>query len=90
MPAEARGYADSGYHGYDKEHPHLDMPCRKPKGGKLAREEKAYNRGPSSIRLSVDHRLVRTKRFRIRAERVRNPLRTHRAKTLIVAGFWPE
>lgn len=96
LPAEARGYADSGYQGYDKEHPNLDIPYKKPKGGKLTEEEKAYNRGLSSFRVAVEHRIGRTKRFRIIAERFRNPLDTHHAKTSIVAGlvnidagFWP-
>ena len=97
LPTEARGYADSGYQGYDKEHPNLDIPYKKPRGGRLTEEEKVYNRGLSSFRVAVEHRIGRTKRFRIVAERFRNPLRTHHAKTSIVAGlvnikagFWPE
>ena len=41
----------------------------------------------SSFRVAVEHRIGRTKRFRIIAERFRNPLRTHHAKTSIVAGL---
>jgi DDE superfamily endonuclease len=95
LPAEARGYADSGYQGYDKEHPNLDIPYKKPKGGKLTEEETVYKRGLSSFRVAVENRIGRTKTFRILAEQFRNPLRMHCAKTSIVAelvnieaGFW--
>jgi hypothetical protein len=35
----------------------------------------------------VEHRIGRVKRFRIVAERFRNPLRTHDTKVSIVAGL---
>jgi DDE superfamily endonuclease len=96
LPKEARAYVDSAYQGYDKEHPNLDFPYKKPKGGELTSEEKEYNRALSSFRVGVEHRIGRTKRFRIAGERFRNPLATHHTKTSIVAGlvnveagFWP-
>jgi DDE superfamily endonuclease len=87
LPKNARGYADSAYQGYDKEHPDLDIPYKKPKGGELTEEEKEYNRGLSSFRVAVEHRIGRTKRFRIVSDRFRNPLRTHHTKISIVAGL---
>lgn len=96
LPKEARAYVDSAYQGYDKEHPNLDFPYKRPKGGELTSEEKEYNRALSSFRVGVEHRIGRTKRFRIVGERFRNPLATHHTKTSIVAGlvnieagFWP-
>jgi hypothetical protein len=96
LPKEARAYVDSAYQGYDKEHPNLDLPYKRPKGGELTSEEKEYNRALSSFRVGVEHRIGRTKRFRIVGERFRNPLATHHTKTSIVAGlvnieagFWP-
>ena len=96
LPKQARGYVDSAYQGYDKEHRNLEFPYKKPKGGELTGEEKEYNRALSSFRVRVEHRIGRTKRFRIAGERFRNPLGTHHTKTSIIAGlvnieagFWP-
>jgi hypothetical protein len=87
LSKNARLYADSAYHGYDKEHRNLEFPYKKPKNGKLTNEEKEYNRGLSGFRVRVEHRIGRTKRFRIAAERYRNPLGTHHTKISIVAGL---
>ena len=87
LPKKARGYADSAYQGYDKEHPNLDIPYKKQKNGELTEEEKEYNRGLSSFRVAVEHRIGRTKRFRIVSDRFRNPRRTHHTKTSIIAGL---
>jgi hypothetical protein len=87
LSKKARLYADSAYQGYDKEHANLEFPYKKPKNGKLTDEEKEYNRGLSGFRVRVEHRLGRTKRFRIAAERFRNPLGTHHTKISIIAGL---
>ena len=96
LPKQARGYVDSGYQGYDREHPNLEFPYKKPKGGALTDEEREYNRALSSFRVRIEHRIGRTKRFRIAGDRFRNPLATHHTKTSIIAGlvnieagFWP-
>ena len=87
MPKRAHLYGDSGYQVYDKDHPHFDFPYTKPKGGELGEEEKEYNRGLSSYRVIVEHRIGRTKRFRILSDRHRNPRPKHHAKPSIVAGI---
>ncbi len=87
LPKHARGYADSAYQGYDKDHPDLDIPYKKPKGGDLTAEEKDYNRGLSSFRVAIEHRIGRTKRFRILCDRYRNQRHTHHTKTSIIAGL---
>ena len=87
LPKRARVYGDSAYQGYDKEHPNIDFPYKKPKQGELTDEEKDYNRGLSSFRVRVEHRIGRTKRFRIVSDRYRNPLRTHHTKISMVAGL---
>ena len=84
---KARLYADSAYQGYDKEHANLEFPYKKPKNGKLTDEEKEYNRGLSGFRVRVEHRIGRTKRFKIASERFRNPLETHHTKISIIAGL---
>jgi hypothetical protein len=87
LPRRARCHADSAYQGYDKDHPNLDIPYKKPKGGTLSDEEKDYNRGLASFRVAIEHRIGRTKRFRILSDRYRNPRRTHHTKTTIIAGL---
>ena len=87
LPKHARGYADSAYQGYDKDHPDLDIPYRKPKGGELTTEEKDYNRGLSRFRVAIEHRIGRAKRFRILSDRYRNPRHTHHTRTSIIAGL---
>ena len=87
LPRRARCHADSAYQGYDKDHPNLDIPYKKPKGGVLSDEEKDYNRGLASFRVAIEHRIGRTKRFRILADRYRNPRRTHHTKTAIIAAL---
>lgn len=87
LPQKARVYADSAYQGYDKDHPNLDIPYKKPKGGELDEEEKHYNRGLGSFRVAVEHRIGRVKRFRIASDRFRNPRATHHTKTSIIAGL---
>jgi hypothetical protein len=87
LSKKARLYADSAYQGYDKEHRNLEFPYKKPKNGKLTDEEKEYNRGLSGFRVRVEHRIGRTKRFKIPSERFRNPLDTHHTKISIVAGL---
>ena len=78
---------NSAYQGYDKEHRNLEFPYKKPKNGKLTDEEKEYNRGLSGFRVRVEHRIGRTKRFKIASERFRNPLETHPTKISIIAGL---
>jgi hypothetical protein len=87
LPKHARGYADGAYQGYDKDHPDLDIPYKKPKGGELTEEEKDYDRGLGGFRVAIEHRIGRTKRFRILCDRYRNPRHTHHTETSIIAGL---
>jgi hypothetical protein len=87
LPDGARVYADSAYQGYDKQHPNIDYPYKKPRGGELTEEEREYNRGLSSFRVRVEHKIGQIKRFRAVSDRFRNPRRTHFAKTSIIAGI---
>lgn len=87
LPKRARCHADGAYQGYDKDHPNLDIPYKKPKGGALSDDEKDYNRGLASFRVAIEHRIGRTKRFRILADRYRNPRHTHHIRTSIIAGL---
>ncbi len=87
LPKGAHVYGDSAYQGYDKEHPNIDYPYKKPKGGTLAKDEKEYNGALSRFRVRVEHKIGQIKRFRIVSDRFRNPRRTHHTKVSIVAGI---
>jgi hypothetical protein len=87
LPDGARLYGDSAYQGYDKEHPNIDHPYKKPKGGELDAEEKEYNKGLSRFRVRVEHKIGQIKRFRIVSDRFRNPRQTHFTKTSIIGGI---
>lgn len=87
LPRSARLYADSAYQGYEREYAAVELPYKKRKGGELSADEKDYNRGLGSFRVAIEHRIGRTKRFRIVAERFRNPRHTHHTKTSIIAGL---
>ena len=87
LPRSARVYADSAYQGLERAHLMVEVPYKKRKGGDLSVEEKAYNRGLGSFRVAIEHRIGRTKRLRIVAERYRNPRHTHPTKTSTIAGL---
>jgi len=76
LPENARGHADSGYQGYQKDHPALEIPYKKSKKKPLAKDQKEYNRA-----------IARMKRFRILADRYRYPRAGHAVKFAIVAGI---
>jgi len=87
LPKGARGYADSGYQGYQNDHTDLDIPYKASKKNPLTDEEKEYNRGLSSIRVRAEHAIRRIKTFRIFSDRYRYPRATHSRKFAIAAGI---
>lgn len=87
LPKEARGYADSGYQGYQHDHAALEIPYKKTKGKKLAKDEKNYNHALSRFRVRAEHALARMKSFRILADRYRYPRAGHAVKFSIIAGI---
>ena len=80
-------YADSGYQGYQEDHPAIDIPYKKSKKHPLTQDEKTYNHALSSFRVRVEHAIGRMKRFRILADRYRYPRARHSAKFAIIAGI---
>ena len=87
MPENARAYADSGYQGYQNDHPELDIPYKSSKKHPLTKDEEEYNRGLSSFRVRVEHAIRRIKTFRILADRFRYPRASHTTKFAIAAGI---
>lgn len=87
LPENARGHADSGYQGYQKDHPALEIPYKKSKKNPLTKDEKQYNHALSRLRVRVEHAFARMKRFRILSDRYRYPRTKHGAKFAIIAGI---
>jgi len=86
LPEKAHAYMDSGYQGYQDDHPAIDIPYKKPKKGKLPKQEKEYNHALSRFRVRVEHSIGRMKKFRILADRYRYPRTRHAVKFAIIAG----
>lgn len=63
---------DSGYQGLGKLHENSETPIKKPRGGKLSKEQKASNQKLSKIRICIEHVNSWVKRFRILKDRYRN------------------
>jgi DNA-binding transcriptional ArsR family regulator len=87
LPENAHAYADSGYQGYQNDHPAIDIPYKSSKNKKLTKDEKDYNHALSRFRVRVEHAIARMKRFRILADRYRYPRCVHAQKFAIIAGI---
>ena len=64
--------ADKGYQGIAKIHKLSETPIKKPRGGKLTKEQKKYNRELNRLRIVVEHVNRRLKIFKILAYPYRN------------------
>ncbi len=84
-PAEK--YADLGYQGIQHTDPLVNLPHKKPKGGKLTTQQKEDNRNHSKIRIRVEHQFSKFKKFRILGEVYRNFRRKHNMRFNIIAGI---
>ena len=87
VPEGCRVYADSAYQGYEEEHPATEIPYKRPPGGRLAKDEREYNRALSSFRVRIEHVFARLKTFRILRDVFRYPRATYHATIRIVAGI---
>jgi hypothetical protein len=81
-PREARRTGDTAYLGTG-----LEVPARKPRGGKLTERQKAGNRRLSRRRVAVEHGIGKMKVWRIASERYRNPVGKHTLVMKNVAGL---
>jgi hypothetical protein len=87
IPKDSRAYGDSGYQGLDKIHTQTEIPYKASKNKPLDKEEKAYNRALSSLRVAVENVLAQIKTFKIMAERYRNKRKRYNLKFMIIAGL---
>lgn len=80
--------ADSGYQGLQKLHENSQTPKKKPKKGKLTKEEKAGNRELSRRRVIVENVIRSLKIFRILSERYRNRRKRFGLRFNLIAGIY--
>ena len=80
--------ADKGYQGLAKIHKLSETPIKKPRGGKLTKEQKKYHRQLNRLRVVVEHVNRRLKIFRILSERYRNRHRRFGLRSNLIAGIY--
>lgn len=87
IPEEAILYVDSGYQGYQKDHPNLEYPYKSSKKHPLTEDERDYNHALSSFRVRVEHVIARIKRYNILSDKYRYPRAKYNTKFAIIAGI---
>jgi len=78
---------DSGYQGIKKYDRNAEIPFKKPRGGVLTDEQKAYNRSLSKDRIKVENVIRETKIFKVLSDTYRNRHKNHSIKTGIISGI---
>ena len=79
---------DKGYQGMQKLPVHSRLPKKKPRGGHLTPEEKAFNRQLARERVGIEHVNRRLKIFRILAQRYRNRRRRFGLRCNLMAALY--
>lgn len=85
FPAEGVLMQDLGYLAYRPEKVRIVMPEKKQKNQKLSREDKAYNRLISSMRVTVEHVMAGVKRLRTVKEKLRLRTKGIHDKIMVIA-----
>jgi hypothetical protein len=80
--------ADKGYQGITKIHQLSETPIKKPKGKKLTKSQKKYNRELNRLRITVEHVNRRLKIFKILDYRYRNRHRRFGLRSNLIAGIY--
>ena len=70
-----KGAADSGYQGILKVWHSVETPFKKPRGGELSDDEKAFNSLLGSVRIAIEHVNAWLKRFRMIKDRYRGNIK---------------
>ncbi|MEO0644639.1 MAG: transposase family protein [Cyanobacteria bacterium J06650_10] len=89
IPDEVKIQGDLGFLGLENEYVNVEIPHKKPKGGKLTDEQKEENRVLASERVVFEHAFAGVKRYRIAAEVYRNRKKGFDdASMFTAAGLW--
>lgn len=79
---------DKGYQGMQKLHLRCRLPKKKPRGGQLRAEDKAYNRQLARERIGIEHVNRRLKVFRILSGRYRNRRKRFGLRCNLIAALY--
>jgi hypothetical protein len=79
---------DKGFQGICGLHAFSITPFKKPRGGKLTIEQKAFNRSLSKFRVLIEHVNRCIKRFKMFQYRYRNKQRKHLLRISLVCGLY--
>lgn len=85
---ETESLQDKGYQGIQNLHHKSRLPIKKPKGGKLNRNQKAENRELAKERIGIEHVNRRFKIFRILGQRYRNRRRRYGLRCNLIAALY--
>ena len=80
--------ADKGYQGIAKIHQLSETPIKKPKGEKLTKDMKKYNRELNRLRIVVEHVNRRLKIFKILSNQYRNRHKRFGLISNLIAGIY--
>ena len=80
--------ADKGYQGIAKLHNLSKTPIKKPRGRKLTKFQKKYNRELNRLRIAVEHVNRRLKIFKILSYPYRNRHRRFGLRANLIAGIY--
>ena len=85
---QSESLQDKGYQGIQKLHANSRLPKKKPRGGQLTSEDKAYNRQLARERVVIEQVNRCLKIFRILAERYRNRRRRFGLRCNLIAALY--
>jgi len=79
---------DKGFQGICAIHKNSLIPFKKPKGGELTPEQKAFNGNLSKFRMLIEHVNRRIKRFKILQIRYRNKQLKHLLRVSLISDIY--
>ena len=79
---------DKGFQGICDLHAFSITPFKKPKGGKLTPEQKAFNSSLSKYRIKIEHVNRSIKCFKILKYRYRNKQKKHLLRISLICGIF--
>lgn len=80
--------ADKGYQGIHHYHANSNIPHKKPRNGKLTKEQKQQNKAQARLRVRVENVIRYLKVFRILSSRYRNRRKRFNLRVNLIAGLY--
>ena len=79
---------DKGFQGIAEIHAFSVTPFKKPRGGELTPDQKAFNSNLSKFRIFIEHVNCCIKRFKMFQYRYRNKQRKHLLRISLICGIY--